>query len=122
MLVDVRKPLRSWIYTGSPEFGRLWIQFLYERLSDFYYNCGRLGLLDTNCGFTPCTIHPLEPKATFGPWMRSLPNLNSYAGSQYVHHIRDSSIQTNIYRDKINRFDREEELQAGGGIIGEEVE
>lgn len=51
-----------------------WVQFKYERLSDFCYKCGALGHVTSRCHLeTPATISSGNGITTklYGPWLRA---------------------------------------------------
>lgn len=48
-----------------------WLAFKYERLSNFYFYCGKLGHTMPHCLSPLIASHGvLEPKFAFGPWLR----------------------------------------------------
>lgn len=61
---------------SSPEFfqkigkGKVWIQFCYERLVEFCYNCGLLGHRKSSCK-QPLVNNQLLKEDLYGPWMRA---------------------------------------------------
>lgn len=53
----------------------LWIQFIYERLSNFCFQCGRLGHNQSMCKYPrPDYARVMDPRIAFRPWLRSQPS------------------------------------------------
>ncbi|KAH7839409.1 hypothetical protein Vadar_003785 [Vaccinium darrowii] len=74
VLVDTSKPLLRGFFQkrSSSEWKNtsqnLWINFKYERLSDFCYNCGRLGHDRSSCKFPP---EPVVGGSSYGPDLKT---------------------------------------------------
>jgi hypothetical protein len=70
--VQVDKPLRRGGYVSSPEGGKAWVDYRYERLPTFCYCCGKLGHDDRDCTSPEemvtngCTNYGEWLRATFG--------------------------------------------------------
>ncbi|KAH7840909.1 hypothetical protein Vadar_023167 [Vaccinium darrowii] len=73
-MVDTSKPLlRSFIHKHSTSEVRspsenLWIKLKYKRLSDFCYQCGRLGHDKSSCKFPPACV---EDDSGYGPDLKT---------------------------------------------------
>lgn len=73
-LVDVSKPLKIGSFIKRENGVSLWIQFRYERLSNFCYQCGRLGHTQFECGSALLSIGGVaDLRLSFGPWLRTHP-------------------------------------------------
>lgn len=61
--IDIRKPLKTRFFLLRENNTMLWIQFKYERLSDFCYRCGLLGHNENFCrGIKKNTKGVLNPR------------------------------------------------------------
>lgn len=47
--VDTTKALKTSAFIKNDDGSMRWLAFKYERLSDFYFVCGRLGHVDAGC-------------------------------------------------------------------------
>ncbi|KAJ1424085.1 Zinc finger, CCHC-type [Sesbania bispinosa] len=47
--LDTKKPLLTRIPVGNRKDGVSWVEFSYEKLPQFCYNCGRIGHDDVMC-------------------------------------------------------------------------
>lgn len=80
--LNIRQPLKIGTFIKREDESTLWLQFRYERLSDFYYQCGMLGHSQISCLSNPSPSGGVEdPRHTFGPWLR--PNI--ILSKEYVH-------------------------------------
>lgn len=49
--ININNPLVTGCWLPRPNNKETWIEFRYERLQDFYYRCGRIGHVNTECSF-----------------------------------------------------------------------
>lgn len=49
--IDSTEPLPAGFFQGTSEGDDIWIQFKYERLSDYYFNCGQIDHITGRCTF-----------------------------------------------------------------------
>lgn len=68
VLLDIRKPLLPGYYQQRFDAEPCWVQFKYERISDFCYNCEKLGRTQGGCSFQPVLT---DPSFRFGPPMKA---------------------------------------------------
>lgn len=63
VMEDTSKPLLRGFFFRRPAVSteKIWIQFKYERLSDFCFQCGRLGHEKNSCKFQPATLYGEQP-------------------------------------------------------------
>ncbi|KAK9265662.1 hypothetical protein L1049_003420 [Liquidambar formosana] len=72
----ISNPLKTGFVLKRDALPPVWIQFKYERLSDFCFHCGRLSHCANSCLFVPKDI-PTESSNLsllspgFGPWLRA---------------------------------------------------
>ncbi|KAL7226425.1 hypothetical protein ACSBR1_021512 [Camellia fascicularis] len=64
VIVDIRNPLKTGFHLRRGESPDIWVDFKYERLSQFCYNCGRIGHVYRGCKFSTSS-------GKFGPWLRA---------------------------------------------------
>lgn len=65
--VDVYNPLKLGIFIKNDDGTNHWLAFKYERLSDFYFGCGRLGHMVNDCSnLSTAETSPLDPLRAFG--------------------------------------------------------
>ena len=69
----VEDPLRSGFFLDRSPQPDLWIQFKYERIADFCYQCGRLGHLKARCSTSNPSFEQQSRQEPyrFGPWMKA---------------------------------------------------
>jgi hypothetical protein len=67
--VQVDKPLRRGGYVSSPEGGKAWVDYRYERLPTFCYCCGKLGHDDRDC--TSFEEMVTNGCTNYGEWLRA---------------------------------------------------
>ncbi|KAM2053295.1 hypothetical protein ACFX1T_002951 [Malus domestica] len=49
--INTRNPLATGCWLPRPNNKETWIEFRYERLQNFYYRCGRIRHVNTECSF-----------------------------------------------------------------------
>ncbi|KAK9273138.1 hypothetical protein L1049_017945 [Liquidambar formosana] len=108
--VDVRNPLKTGFLLKRAAMPEVWVQFKYERLSDFCYRCGRLGHGEKDCGADILTrlvdsVNPTHGVMAFGLWMRApsgyYPKASSIPStSEVIADVRqvDSSLISKVAR------------------------
>ncbi|KAK9266357.1 hypothetical protein L1049_012628 [Liquidambar formosana] len=74
--IDVSAPLKTGFFLNRAPLPEVWIQFKYERLSDFCYRCGYLGHGLKDCSVEAgggCGVagNPSHGVSAFGPWLRA---------------------------------------------------
>lgn len=70
--IDVTKSLKTGIFINRENGTIIWLPFRYERLSDFCYQCSKLGHPQSSCNTTPPPSYGvLVPRRAFGPWLRA---------------------------------------------------
>ncbi|KAL6191767.1 hypothetical protein ACLB2K_038156 [Fragaria x ananassa] len=72
ILLDARDPLPTGYELPRDDGTKKWVSFVFEKLSDFCYVCGRLG--HTDLPKSPC-LHRADPESEneYGDWLRALP-------------------------------------------------
>uniref|UniRef100_A0A803Q743 Zinc knuckle CX2CX4HX4C domain-containing protein n=1 Tax=Cannabis sativa TaxID=3483 RepID=A0A803Q743_CANSA len=87
--IDLSKPLlRGQLVTFPWIADELWLEYRYERLLDFCYDCGIIGYVFDKCpSFLEKIDEGNDPHLTYGPWMEdsALPN------SCYNQYMQDFS-------------------------------
>lgn len=82
---QVEEPLKSGFYMERELPPHLWVQFRYERVSNFCFNCGRLGHTEHSCTFEVISEIPKQERKNGlqspGPWMLVPRKKNSYQKS-----------------------------------------
>ncbi|KAK9267888.1 hypothetical protein L1049_010325 [Liquidambar formosana] len=69
--INVNNPLKSGFSLKRGNLPEAWIQFKFERLSDFCFLCGRLSHCSKDCSFVlPALSDRPKSLRSFGPWMR----------------------------------------------------
>ncbi|KAK2973509.1 LOW QUALITY PROTEIN: hypothetical protein RJ640_020171 [Escallonia rubra] len=68
--LDIRNPLHTDLNRKKDDQSKAWIPLQYERLPDFYFNCGRLGHVTRSCPNPPLEI-PAHLSNPYGPWLRT---------------------------------------------------
>jgi hypothetical protein len=66
--IDTKNPITSGIHIGNPKDGTSWIDFRFEKLPQFCFNCGMIGYDDKLCRNQAMELGTLAP---LGPWIRS---------------------------------------------------
>lgn len=70
--VNNTKSLKTTIFIKNDDGFIRWLAFKYERLSDFYFRCGKLGHVMVHCDEFPAPTHDMEdPRTSFGAWLRA---------------------------------------------------
>ncbi|KAK9270144.1 hypothetical protein L1049_025720 [Liquidambar formosana] len=74
--LNVHNPLKTGFTLKRQSLPDVWIQFKYERLSDFCYRCGRLCHSEKACSWdvpldSGSSGLPRQGALAFGPWMRA---------------------------------------------------
>lgn len=69
--VDILKPLQAgfWYRQRNGEVGRATIK--YERLSEFYFGCGKLGHVERMCNSEITVSDEEDGGPMYGPWIRA---------------------------------------------------
>jgi hypothetical protein len=86
--INITEPIKPGIYIGNTKDGIQWIDFRYENLPMFCFNCGLVGHNEDNCSISKGYIEEgdINPR---GPWLRS----NSYG--RRVNEKRDTRFHSN---------------------------
>lgn len=69
--VNIHHRLLCGFFHETNTHDTVWIQFKYERLNDFCYSCGHLNHSSKDCPSPLLAPTPLNPRDTFGPWLRA---------------------------------------------------
>uniref|UniRef100_A0A803NU77 Reverse transcriptase domain-containing protein n=1 Tax=Cannabis sativa TaxID=3483 RepID=A0A803NU77_CANSA len=104
--IDVSKPLLRGQFVTFPWMAdELWIDYRYERLPDFCYECGIIGHVFDKCPlFLEKLDDGIEPSLPYGPWMEGSP----LPRSSYDRYMQDFSKEgpwpflTRLARNTIN--------------------
>lgn len=68
VFLDIRKPLLPRYHQQRFDAEPCWVQFKYEKISDFCYNCGKMGHTQAGCSFQPVLS---DPNFRFGHRMKA---------------------------------------------------
>jgi hypothetical protein len=68
--IDATLPIRPGIYIGNAKDGIKWVDFRYENLPLFCFQCGHIGHSETNCNSTESVLEEaaINPRS---PWLRA---------------------------------------------------
>jgi hypothetical protein len=68
--IDVTQPIRPGIYIGNTKDGIKWVDFRYENLPLFCFQCGHIGHGENHCNSTEPAMEEggINPR---GPWLRA---------------------------------------------------
>jgi hypothetical protein len=80
--INIEEPIRPGMFIGNIKDGINWVDFRYENLPMFCFNCGLVGHNEDKCE-SPTQILPEDGTNPRGPWLRS----NFYG--KRVHENRD---------------------------------
>lgn len=70
--IHADSPLKTRFFLPRSQQPALWVQFKYERLGNFCYQCGRLGHSLSYCTMeVKTTKGAMDPRFAYGPWLRS---------------------------------------------------
>ncbi|XP_028782868.1 uncharacterized protein LOC114738970 [Neltuma alba] len=69
VVVDLRKPLITGIWTPRPDMDPVWIKIKYERLQQFCFWCGRIGHDQKHCPYHSDEEEDVSRR--FGTWLSS---------------------------------------------------
>jgi hypothetical protein len=86
--INIEEPIRSGMFIGNTKDGINWVDFRYENLPMFCFNCGLIGHNEDKCEI-PIQILPEGGTNPRGPWLRS----NIYG--KKVHENRDKRFNSN---------------------------
>jgi hypothetical protein len=86
--INIEEPIRPGMFIGNPKDEINWVDFRYENLPMFCFNCGLVGHNEDKCEI-PSLILPEEGTNPRGPWLRS----NIYG--KRVHDNRDKRFNSN---------------------------
>ena len=65
--INIKHPLVPGFMFQRDGLAALWIEFKYERLSNFCYSCGRIGHDEDSCKYKDDTVNTGD----YGPWLRA---------------------------------------------------
>jgi hypothetical protein len=86
--INIEEPIRPGMFIGNPKDGINWVDFRYENLPMFCFNCGLIGHNEDKCESS--FLHTPEGSTNLrGPWLRS----NIYG--KRVHDNRDKRFHSN---------------------------
>jgi hypothetical protein len=86
--INIEEPIRHGMFIGNTRDGINWVDFRYENLPMFCFNCGLIGHVQDNCA-NPVLDLPEGGVNPRGPWLRS-----SIFGKR-VHENRDNRFHSN---------------------------
>jgi hypothetical protein len=86
--INIEEPIRPGMFIGNTRDGINWVDFRYENLPMFCFNCGLIGHNEDKCE-SPTLILPEGGTNPRGPWLRS----NIYG--KKVHENRDKRFHSN---------------------------
>jgi hypothetical protein len=86
--INSAEPIKAGMYIGNTRDGINWVDFRYENLPMFCFNCGLVGHNEDKCDY-PTQIIPEGGMNNRGPWLRS----NIYG--KRVHENRDQRFNSN---------------------------
>jgi hypothetical protein len=86
--INIDEPIRTGMFIGNTRDGINWVDFRYENLPLFCFNCGLIGHNKDKCE-SPAQILPEGGTNPRGPWLRS----NIYG--KRVHDNRDKRFNSN---------------------------
>jgi hypothetical protein len=86
--INIEEPIRPGMFIGNTKDGIQWVDFRYENLPMFCFNCGLVGHNEEKCEIPP-QIQPEGGTNPRGPWLRS----NIYG--KRVHENRDKRFHSN---------------------------
>lgn len=125
VLLDLTKPLLTGFYLKRVGKKDSWIRFLYERLSDFCYDCGRVSHVRAECRFSK---ESSESGMKFGPELRAISYQSGSVSSTVQPEQMEASLTENTVKemcDKIFRTGSSLVAASQGteeGVGGESVE
>ncbi|XP_060667419.1 uncharacterized protein LOC132799480 [Ziziphus jujuba] len=102
-------PLPPGFFQDRDDGTQKWIQFKYEKLSDYCYKCGRLDHVTRACRFeNPATITTKDGNTVkvYGPWFRA-----EHGGSIPFKHMLEDIIAQTQSREKEKEKERVSDLQ-----------
>lgn len=85
-LIDTTNPFAAGFWLPRPEGPDTWAELKYEKLSDFCFDCGRLGHTKNGCKFN-MDKNEDDESAAFGDWMKAC-----------VVHERRNQVSLNVPR------------------------
>lgn len=93
--VNILKPLKMGTFIKREDGSK----FEFERLSDFCYQCGKLGHTQSSCSLDMPELEGVpDPRKAFGPWLRAspLPSKESLWPPQYKKPTAYTTLKTHI--------------------------
>ncbi|MCH92169.1 DUF4283 domain protein, partial [Trifolium medium] len=70
VLLNIEEPIRPGMFIGNPKDGITWVDFRYENMPMFCFDCGLVGHNEDNC-ISPTQAQPEGYVNPRGPWLRS---------------------------------------------------
>lgn len=86
-----KERLLTGIWTQMKDTDAVWVDFRYERLGDFCYNCGCLGHIDKGCSKEVGQ----EMKKKYGSWLKASHIRKGSIVIDQVNHSRDNESEFN---------------------------